>query len=134
MKKLTELQEKMIMKIAESEFNGVDGAEPESHIEAFTWLDCPIECHQDNGVFVSLQNIEMVYNEGTGREGTARLTEKGFRYYKAELKAEQDAKNVEEDSSVQYEKSTCHRCGEDMGPDDDECHSCELKFAKKYDY
>lgn len=83
MNKLTELQEKMIVKIAESEFNGVDGAEPESDIEAFTWLDCAIECQQDNGVFVSLQNIEMVYNEGTGREGTARLTEKGFKYYQS---------------------------------------------------
>lgn len=83
MKKLTELQEKMIMKIAESEYNAVDGAEPESHIEAYTWLECVIESQQDNGVFVSLQNVGMVYNEGIGKEGTAHLTEKGFKYYQS---------------------------------------------------
>lgn len=68
------------------------------------------------------------------REAVLNLYLEKYDSIKAELEAEQYAKNVEEDSSVQDEKSTCHRCGEDMGPDDDECHSCELEFAKKYDY
>lgn len=83
MKKLTELQEKMIVKIAESEFNPLNGGQPQNHDDAHTWLDCVIESQQDNGVFVSLQNIDMVYNNGTGRDGTAHLTEKGFEYYKS---------------------------------------------------
>lgn len=83
MKKLTQLQEQMIVKIAESEFNAVDGAKPERHDEAYTWLDCVIESQQDNGVFVSLNNIGMVYNCNTGSDGTAHLTEKGFSYYQS---------------------------------------------------
>lgn len=68
------------------------------------------------------------------REAVLDMYEEKYNSIKAERKAGQDAKNVEEGSSVQDEKSTCHRCGEDMGPDDDECHSCELEFAKKYNY
>lgn len=68
------------------------------------------------------------------REAVLDMYEEKYDSIKAERKAGQDAKNIEKVSSVQDEKSTCHRCGEDMGPDDDECHSCELEFAKKYDY
>lgn len=80
--KVTDLQAAMILKIASSEYNGVDGEKLEEASDSQTWADCIIESAQDKGVFTSLLNSEMVYHIPDGRDSVVGLTEKGFKCWK----------------------------------------------------
>jgi len=77
----TELQTKMIVAIAESEYNGVDGNIPETKEDAYTWAEMIIETSQDKGVFTSMLNAELVWHYQDGKDSTCGLTEKGFSEY-----------------------------------------------------
>lgn len=66
-----------ITKIAESEFNGADGAKPESVHEAFTWLNVAIETASERGVFVSCANANLVQ----ACDEVISLTQDGFNVY-----------------------------------------------------
>lgn len=78
----TELQKKMLIKIATSEFTSINGAEPECADDAITWLNVIVETPQDKGVFVSLKNAGLIFSYGTGRDAEVGLTEEGFQEYK----------------------------------------------------
>lgn len=77
----TELQAKMIVAIAESEFNGVGGNIPEIKEDAHTWAEMVIETAQDKGVFTSMLNADLVWHSPDGKDSICGLTEKGFLEY-----------------------------------------------------
>lgn len=83
---MTKLQEKMIKKIALSEYTPVNGAVPEKRRDTETWLDMIIETYQDRGVYVSLKNAGLVWNSGRGSEAVCGLTDKGFEFFKNIMK------------------------------------------------
>ena len=78
----TELQKQMLNKIARDEMTAINGAEPENASETHTWADGIIETHQDQGVFTSLLNAELVWHSGQDRDAGCGLTDDGFTAYK----------------------------------------------------
>jgi len=80
---MTELQAKMIKKIATSEFSEVNGSNPET-LEQIggIWADCIIEDAEDKGVFTSLLKAGFVWHSGGKVDATCCLTEKGSKAYK----------------------------------------------------
>jgi hypothetical protein len=82
---LTDLQNKMLKKIARSEMTQINGAEPSTADQTLTWADCALESHADGGVFTSLQKIGFVWiqNEPDKRDSVVGLTETGFTAYKS---------------------------------------------------
>lgn len=79
---VTELQAKMLRKIALDDYTPLNGAEPESHEDTSTWAEMIIESPQDKGVFTSLMNAGLVWRAEDGKDSTVGLTEAGFEAYK----------------------------------------------------
>ena len=77
----TELQTKMLVAIAESEFNAVGGDIPKNKEDAQTWAEMVIETAQDKGVFTSMLNADLVYHVQDGKDSICGLTAKGFEEY-----------------------------------------------------
>ena len=79
---MTLLQERMIARIALSEFTVVNGTHPETYDEAsVVWADVIIDTPADKGTFTSLLNAGLAWHEGTGRDALVRLTEAGYAEY-----------------------------------------------------
>jgi hypothetical protein len=79
----TKLQNQMLIKIAESEFQPTGGSVPGSFDDLdWVWADCIIEDAEDKGVFTSLQNAGLVKHSGhKGRDAAVCLTLDGFNEY-----------------------------------------------------
>lgn len=77
----TELQSKMLVKIAEDECTPVNGARPTCREDAGTFANCVIDDAEDRGVVRSLVNAGLVNHYGTGREAVVGLTDAGFAEY-----------------------------------------------------
>ncbi len=76
---MTPLQEKMMNKIALSEYTSVNGNEPSSPNETITWAEMIIETPEDKGVFTSLLNQGLVFHTGGHKQdAVVGLTIKGF--------------------------------------------------------
>jgi glycine cleavage system H lipoate-binding protein len=75
---MTELQKRMIIKIATDDYTPINGAVPTCREDAETWLEMIVETPEDKGVFVSLKNAGMIWNDGGGKEAVIGLTDKGF--------------------------------------------------------
>jgi hypothetical protein len=90
----TELQNKMLSKIAECEFQPTNGSAPASFSELdWVWADVIIEDAEDKGVFTSLVNAGLAEHSGNrGRDAGVRLTEAGFNAYRDAMAAAGSAK------------------------------------------
>lgn len=77
----TELQKKMIVEIAESDYTEVNGARPECPEHTLTWANVVIYDAQDKGVFTSLVNAGLAAHSGSGRDAVVCLTDEGFALY-----------------------------------------------------
>ena len=82
----TQLQQEMLKKIARSEYTPMNGCEPETYLDTETWSNAVLETAQDNGVFTSLLNANLVQHSGEGRYATVWLTEECFKEYEAIFK------------------------------------------------
>lgn len=81
---VTPLQAKMLVKIAESEFNNMDGGVPvELEDVGSIWADVIIENAEDKGTFTSLMNAGLAGRAGKGRDTVVWLTQAGFDAYLA---------------------------------------------------
>lgn len=81
----TPLQNKMLKNIALSEFQPLNGREPESFQDTdWVWAEMIIETQQDKGTFASLVNAGLAEHNGADdEEACIRLTEAGFNAYKS---------------------------------------------------
>lgn len=79
---MTDLQKKMLIKIARSEYTSINGSEPNNYYETETWANVIIESAQDKGVFTSLVNADLAIYLGYGEDAGVRLTKSGFDAYK----------------------------------------------------
>lgn len=79
---VTPLQAAMLIKIAKSEFNAVDGNIPNTVEDSNTWAEMIIETAQDKGVFTSLLNVGLVFHFNDGKDSTVQLSVKGLNIVK----------------------------------------------------
>ena len=75
---MTDLQVKMIKKIALNEYTPINGTIPKVAEDASTWQEMIVESPQDKGVFTSLLNARMVWSSGRGKDAECGLTDKGL--------------------------------------------------------
>jgi hypothetical protein len=82
---LTINQANMINSIAFSEYQPVNGEQPESFDQTdWIWADCVIETSADKGTFTSLVNEGLAEHNGhKGQDACVRLTERGFKVFQA---------------------------------------------------
>lgn len=80
---MTDLQIKMMNKLAHSEYTSVNGAKPESADETTTWAFDVIESKADGGVFTSLQKLGYVWFQKDTDEDMAGMTDEGFAVWKS---------------------------------------------------
>ena len=82
----TELQQWMLARIAENEFQPTNGREPETFDDTdWVWTVMIIENQQDKGIFTSLLNAGLAEHNGhhNSTDSAVRLTKAGFEAYKA---------------------------------------------------
>lgn len=79
---ITELEKKMLAKIARSEYTPINGAEPDRYQDCETWADIALESKEDGGVFSSLVKKGLASHSGSGKDAGVYLTEQGFVAYK----------------------------------------------------
>ena len=77
----TELQRKMIVRIAEDLHTPCNGARPACRADTATWANTVIEDAEDRGVVRSLVNAGLVIHSGKGEDAIVYLTEAGFAEY-----------------------------------------------------
>jgi hypothetical protein len=78
---MTDLQNKMLTKIALNDMTSVNGRRPETLGDVGdVWADCVIENAEDKGTFTSLLNAEMVniFTYKNKRDNTVTLTQAGL--------------------------------------------------------
>ena len=82
----TKLQTEMLTAIARSEFQPINGAEPDSFDDlGWVWAEMIVETSQDKGTFASLVNAGLAQHNGsTGDDACVRLTLEGFQVYKSQ--------------------------------------------------
>ena len=81
----TPLQHAMLAEIARSEYQPLNGREPETFEDTdWVWAQFIIERRQDKGTFTSLLNAGLVEHNGhpDREEACVRLTKAGFDAYK----------------------------------------------------
>jgi len=81
---ITPLEFAMIVKIAHSEYNAVNGRSPKSSYDTDTYINMVVETQEDKGVLSSLIKKELVYSTvvKTGSDdNTCMLSETGFQMY-----------------------------------------------------
>lgn len=83
---MTDLQVKMIKKIALDEYTPVNGSIPKVVEDATTWQEMIVESPQDKGVFTSLLNARMVWSSGRGKDAVCGLTDKGLSEFQKAIK------------------------------------------------
>lgn len=81
---VTELERKMIAKIALNEFTYVNGEYPETLADIYwVWANMVIETSADKGVFSSLVKKNIAKHDGgTGRDACVSLTQEGLDLFK----------------------------------------------------
>jgi len=82
---ITKLQANMIRKIAESEYNILNGRAPSTLDDVGEiWASAIIMTAEDKGVFTSLLNAGLVHHWGAGSsDAVVQLSEAGFSAYKS---------------------------------------------------
>ena len=75
---MTDLQLKMIKKIALDEYTPINGATPTRKEDAETWQEMVIETPEDKGVFTSLLVAGLVWSNGRGKGAACGLNAAGF--------------------------------------------------------
>ena len=78
---MTDLQAKMIRKIALDDYTPLNGAVPTKAEDATTWANTEIDDAEDRGVVRSLVNAGLAYHDGIGRDSVVGLTEAGFKAF-----------------------------------------------------
>lgn len=77
----TELQRKMIVRIAEDLHTPCNGARPACRADTLTWANTVIEDAEDRGVVRSLVNAGLAFHWGHNEDATLELTDEGFKEY-----------------------------------------------------
>jgi hypothetical protein len=87
MKKPTELQYNLLVKMLEDDFTNFNGdakalLESNDPNESTTWASGVLETAQDKGTFTSLLNADLVWHTSEGRESKVGFTASGFEIMK----------------------------------------------------